>query len=252
MSRIACAWADLGEDAAGANQWYEGTHVPAALAKINSTARTAEQVEDNTFAEVAAIEGSLMTIYDLPKHQSAQELDAQLRPALDKLPKEAIIETRVYNEYANWYGEEWRGDSRDIQMWMIVLWQPDSEIHDEFLAWFKDEFAPGMLKNPELLRTRIFKLEHVSRIQDQEHKQVDKASRYQYMTFWEFNTEELPWEILVYLGSSEGWRYYVEGGRLSWQMGQFLEYQDLDDDTSQHSGIDPLDGRLDGELEKTP
>lgn len=109
MSRVACAWADLGEDAAGANQWYEGTHVPAALAKINSTARTAEQVEDNTFAEVAAIEGSLMTIYDLPKQQSAQELDAQLRPALDKLPKEAIIETRVYNEYANWYGEEWRG-----------------------------------------------------------------------------------------------------------------------------------------------
>ena len=66
-------------------------------------------------------------------------------------------------------------DSRDIQMWMIVLWQPNSEIHDEFLAWFKDEFAPGMLKNPELLRTRIFRLEHVSRIQDQEHKHVDKA-----------------------------------------------------------------------------
>ena len=123
-------------------------------------------------------------------------------------------DTRIY------YGDlRPEPDSRDIQMWMIVLWQPNSEIHDEFLAWFKDEFAPGMLKNPELLRTRIFKLEHVSRIQDQKHKQVDKASRYQYMTFWEFNTEELPWEILVYLGSSEGWRYYVEGGRLvCWKL----------------------------------
>ena len=109
MSRIACAWAELGEDAADANQWYEGTHIPAALAKIKSTARHAEQVEDNAFKEIAGIDGRLMTIYELPKQPSAPELDTQISPALDKLPKEARIETRFYKEYANWYGEEWRG-----------------------------------------------------------------------------------------------------------------------------------------------
>jgi hypothetical protein len=214
MSRIACAWAELGEDATEANQWYEGTHIPTALAKIKSTARHAEQVPDDTFQEIAPIDGRLMTIYDLPKQRSAQELDAQISPALDKLPKEARIETRFYTEHANWYGEEWRGDARDIQMWVVVLWQPAPEVHDEFVEWFREEFAPGMLEYPELLRTRIFKLEHASKTQNQKHDQVDKASVYQYMTFWEFDSEELPWEILVYLGSSERWRYYVEGGLL--------------------------------------
>ncbi|KAG9187175.1 hypothetical protein G6011_05046 [Alternaria panax] len=222
MSRIACAWAELGEDAADANQWYEGTHIPAALAKIKSTARHAEQVEDNAFKEVVPIDGRLMTIYDLPKHPSAQELDAQICPALDKLPKEARIATQVYTEHASWYGEQWRGDPRDIQMWVVVLWQPTPEAHDEFVEWFREEFVPGMLETPELLRTRIFKLEHASKIEDQKHEQVDKASVHQYMTFWEFENEELPWELLVYLGSSERWRYYAEGEYLQWQMGQFL------------------------------
>ncbi|KAL1801207.1 hypothetical protein ACET3X_001549 [Alternaria dauci] len=252
MSRIACAWVDLGEDVAVANRWYEGTHIPAALAKTNSTARHAEKVEDGTFQEVAPIEGKLMTIYDVPVHQSAQELDALLCPALDKLPKEASIDTRVYSEQFKGHGAEWRGDVHDVQMWMVVLWQPTPGLHDEFLDWFTGEFITGMLKNSELLRTRVFKLEHVSKIQDQTHKQVDKASVYQYMTIWEFDSEELPWEVLVYLGSSEGWRHYVEGGCLNWQMGQFLEYQNLTDDINEHSGSDPLDKQLDEEVQKTP
>ena len=99
-------------------------------------------------------------------------------------------------------------------MWVVVLWQPAPEVHDEFVKWFGEEFTPGMLESPGLLRTRIFKLEHASLIQDEKYKQVDKASVYQYMTFWEFDSEELPWEILVYLGSSERWRHYVEGGLL--------------------------------------
>jgi hypothetical protein len=105
-------------------------------------------------------------------------------------------------------------DPRDIQMWIVVLWQPAPEVHDEFVKWFGDEFTPGMLESPGLLRTRIFKLEHASLVQEQKHEQLDKALVYQYMTFWEFDSEELPWEILVYLGSSERWRHYVEGGLL--------------------------------------
>ncbi|KAI4605111.1 uncharacterized protein J4E88_009988 [Alternaria novae-zelandiae] len=232
MSRIACAWAELGEDANDAYHWYETTHIPDALVKIRSTARHAEQVEDSPFQEVPGIDGRFMTIYDLPKQPSAQDLDARICPALDKLPNEAKVDTRFYTEHKNWFGEEWRGDPRDVQMWVVVLWQPAPEVHDEFVKWFGEEFTPGMLESPGLLRTRIFKLEHASLIQDEKYKQVDKASVYQYMTFWEFDSEELPWEILVYLGSSERWRHYVEGGLLSWQVGQFLVnniYPDIED-----------------------
>ncbi len=99
-------------------------------------------------------------------------------------------------------------------MWIVVLWQPEETMHDEFVSWFSSEFVPGMLESPELLRTRIFKLEHASVTQDQMCKKQDTASMYQYLTLWEFDCDELPWEVLVYLGGSERWRYYVEGGHL--------------------------------------
>lgn len=233
MSRIACVWADLGEDAA-ANQWYENTHIPDAVTRLDTQARNAEQAEDNMFKEVAGIEGSFMTVYDLPPGKDAKEIDAQLRPALDMLPADARVDTRCYTEHANWFGEEWRGGTRtpglsltpiladasvlpdvhDIQMWIVVLWQPVEAHHDQFVQWFTDEFAPGMLESPELLRLRIFKLENASLIKDQSVEQKSPSDMYQYLTFWEFDCDELPWEILVYLGSSERWRYYVEGGHL--------------------------------------
>ena len=63
----------------------------------------------------------------------------------------------------------------------------------------------------ELLRARIFKLERATNIRGQKHGHVDKESLLQYMTIWEYASDELPWEVLVYLGSSERWRHYVEG-----------------------------------------
>lgn len=98
-------------------------------------------------------------------------------------------------------------------MWCVVLWQPSADVHDEVMEWFINEFTPGMLDSPELLRTRLFKLDNVSHIRGQKQEQVDKDSLLQYMTLWEFETEEFPWEILVYLGSSDKWRLYVEDGK---------------------------------------
>lgn len=105
-------------------------------------------------------------------------------------------------------------DARDVQMWIVVLWQPIDAVHDDFIEWFRDEFVPGMLESPSLLRTRIFKLENASLVKNQKHEQQNTGSMYQYLTFWEFDCDDLPWKILVYLGSSERWRYYVEGGHL--------------------------------------
>lgn len=104
MSRVACAWADLVEDA-DAETWYEETHVSDAASKIASIARNCEQVEDNMFKEVPGIEGRYMTLYDLP--DDATNINAQILPDPARLPKDTKIETRIYDEYATWYGEEW-------------------------------------------------------------------------------------------------------------------------------------------------
>lgn len=241
MSRIAVVWAGLGDDDAEATDWYENRHIPSAVAEIKSTARNAEQVGENAFQEVPQVEGKHMTIYDLPDGQGEQDLEAEIRPILGDLPRQARLNTRFFSEHANWYGEDWRGDPRDVQMWIVVLWQPTAAVHDEFVQWFRDEFAPGMLESPELLRTRIFKLEHATNIRGQKHERVEKESVLQYMTFWEFDSPELPWEILVYLGSSERWRHYVEGGYLKWEMGQYLEYQDQDDRNSRQDSSEDDD-----------
>jgi len=99
-------------------------------------------------------------------------------------------------------------------MFITVLWQPEDAVHDDFVEWFRTDFAPGMLESPELLRTRIFKLQRASLQVGGQLEEKSISEMYQYMTIWEFDCDELPWEILVYLGSSERWRYYVEGGHL--------------------------------------
>ncbi|KAH7397219.1 hypothetical protein BKA66DRAFT_408964 [Pyrenochaeta sp. MPI-SDFR-AT-0127] len=221
MSRIACIWADLADDAA-AEQWYEDKHIPDVISRLDTTARNAEQAEDNMFKEVAGIDGKYMTVYDLSEDKDAKDVDAQIYPKADALSADARFHARCYTECANWFGDEWRADVHDIQMWIVVRWQPVEAVHDQFVDWFRDEFAPGMLESPELLRMRIFQLENASTVKDQKHEQQDTSSLYRYLTFWEFDCDELPWEILVYLGSSDRWRYYVEGGHLNWQIRQYL------------------------------
>lgn len=113
MSRIACVWADLGEDDA-ANQWYENTHVPEVVTKLNTGARHGQPAEDNMFKEVPGIDGTHMTIYDLPEDQDAQDLDVQIQPALGKVPEDSRIDTRCYKEFASWHGQEWQGGEKTL------------------------------------------------------------------------------------------------------------------------------------------
>ncbi|KAF2847478.1 hypothetical protein T440DRAFT_403437 [Plenodomus tracheiphilus IPT5] len=231
MSSIACVWTDFDDDSK-TSQWYEDAHIPAIVGKLGTMAKNAEKAEDNMFKEIAGIHGTFMTVYDLPDGKSTVGLEAQIRPAADKLPEAARVNSRIYTEFASWLGKDWRGDERDIQMWIIVRWQPVESVHDQFVEWFTEEFAPGMLESPELLRTRIFKVDNTSSFKNQVYQEKDSKSVFQYMTFWEFDCDDLPWEILVYLGSSERWRHYVEGGYLNWQIAQYLvnrAYPDDDD-----------------------
>lgn len=108
MSRIACVWADLGEDTA-TSQWYEDTHIPDVVARLDTTARHAGQAEDNMFKEVAGIDGTVMTVYDLKDTDDAKDIDAQIIPAQDKLSADVRIDARCYTELTSWLGGEWRG-----------------------------------------------------------------------------------------------------------------------------------------------
>jgi hypothetical protein len=235
MSRIAVVWAGLSDDDDEAQTWYENRHVPATIAKLESSARNAEQIVDNPFQEVTQVNGKHMTIYDLPENQTVQDFEEKIRPTLGDIPEGARLDTRCYSQYFRFDGEEWRDgtlssqlvhtricngslypttDPRDVRMWAVVLWEPIPEVAEEFMTWFIDDFTPGMLDSPELLRTRMFTLEHATNVRGQKCEEADKSSLLKYMTIWEFENEDFPWEILVYLGSSEKWRDYMEGGKV--------------------------------------
>lgn len=102
----------------------------------------------------------------------------------------------------------------DTVLWTVIVWQPLEKYREEFVTFFNEELAAGTLESRELLRIQIFKLEHASKWEQQKYQNVDSNEMYQYITIWEFSSHELPWEILVYLGSSEEWRYYIEGQHL--------------------------------------
>jgi hypothetical protein len=105
-------------------------------------------------------------------------------------------------------------DTDDIQLIITVFWHATDAAHDGFLKWFETDFTPGMLASPELLRARVFKLQHASVYENGQVKEQDVGEMFQYMTIWEIDGDELPWEALLYLGSSERWRYYIEGGHV--------------------------------------
>ncbi|KAF2123553.1 hypothetical protein P153DRAFT_303659 [Dothidotthia symphoricarpi CBS 119687] len=212
-SRVALVWTDFGENA-GAADWYATSFIPNNAVRLGTQARLAETLEENIFKEIPEIEGKYMATYDIPATISAEELDGIICPAPYELPSAARLDTRCYKEYATWYGGAWREEVRDTRLWVVILWQPHDAYHDEFVDFFREDFAPGMLESADLLRIQIFKLEYASRWENQKHQRMDIGQMYQYITIWEFSSNELPWEILVYLGASEEWRYHVEGQHL--------------------------------------
>jgi hypothetical protein len=113
-------------------------------------------------------------------------------------------------------------DLHDIEMFIVILWQPEDAIHDGFLDWLRTEFMPGVLESPEALRSSIYKLQPESLAQNAGTDTQDTSTMKPYMTIWEFDCEELPWEVLIFLARKEGWRCYVEGGQVQWQIAMYL------------------------------
>lgn len=107
LSSIACVWSDLGEDEE-VGKWYEDTHLPDVVAQLGTDARLAEQAQENMFKEVSGIDGAYMAVHDLPDGKDTEDLEMRLRPALEKLPGDVKIDARVYTQFAQWHGEDWR------------------------------------------------------------------------------------------------------------------------------------------------
>ncbi|KAH3964486.1 hypothetical protein HBH92_177680 [Parastagonospora nodorum] len=250
MSMIACSIVDL-DDNPDASKWYLETHVPRVVAKLGGTAYSASKMEENVFPDMASIEGQYITRYELPEGTDAKAAESHISTTSEKLPLSAKIETRMYERQETWYGEGWRGHIRDIQFFQMAFWQTSEAVRDDFVGWLRDDFFPNMADSPELIRMSIFKLKHASISQNGNTEQMNPENMYQYMGVWELiflpnegrsptllfrrhffldetpanftfflarlDNDEVPWDALVYLGTSEKWRMYWEAGQVQWQ-----------------------------------
>ncbi|QRD07399.1 hypothetical protein JI435_132080 [Parastagonospora nodorum SN15] len=216
MSMIACSIVDL-DDNPDASKWYLETHVPRVVAKLGGTAYSASKMEENVFPDMASIEGQYITRYELPEGTDAKAAESHISTTSEKLPLSAKIETRMYERQETWYGEGWRGHIRDIQFFQMAFWQTSEAVRDDFVGWLRDDFFPNMADSPELIRMSIFKLKHASISQNGNTEQKNPENMYQYMGVWELDNDEVPWDALVYLGTSEKWRMYWEAGQVQWQ-----------------------------------
>lgn len=60
------------------------------------------------FKEVLGIQGSSMTVYELPERGDLDQACLLVDPPLCKLPKSARVETRCYTQCKSWFGSEWQ------------------------------------------------------------------------------------------------------------------------------------------------
>lgn len=125
MPRKACIWTDFGGDAA-ASKWYEDSHIPDVVGKLGTTGKHAEKVEDKLFEHISGVRGENMTLFELPdgNEDIAQDLQSQIRPDPDELPKNALVNTRIYSELGVWHGKEWRGGMYDLRFGRIQYGLP--------------------------------------------------------------------------------------------------------------------------------
>jgi hypothetical protein len=117
------------------------------------------------------------------------------------MEKSGPIVRQFWNSIARTSADIFAPDAQDVQMMVVILWQPDDAIHEAFVDWLRYDFMTGVLESPETLRSSIYK---------------------PYMTMWEFDCDELPWDVLISLGTKEGWRRFVDGGQVQWQVGMYL------------------------------
>jgi hypothetical protein len=130
--------------------------------------------------------------------------------------------SRLQISFASTSADTSAPDVHDVQMVVVILWQPDDATHAGFLDWLRSDFMPGVLESPETLRSSIYKLQHDSPAENATVKAEDTGMMQPYMTMWEFDCDELPWDVLISLGSKEGWRHFVDGGQVQWQVGMYL------------------------------
>ncbi|KAL1596567.1 hypothetical protein SLS60_009215 [Paraconiothyrium brasiliense] len=204
MSKILGIWGEVPEED---QEWHEDTHIPEATKRLGTRAFHFRAGE-NMFPEDHAQTATSFTLYDpleSTEPQSSTEQSLPLSGLSSDALKDVLLEARCYTSQFEDKAKEFSGGCL-----VMGIFQPTPATHDAFFEWWRGEFVPFIQRSPDFLRVRLWKLDEAADLREQTVQMRDPSDLLAYVMVYEFQSDDMPWEVAVEIGQSKAYEQLVE------------------------------------------
>jgi hypothetical protein len=89
-------------------------------------------------------------------------------------------------------------------------WRVAAEKEEEVLKYYNEVVGPTIASSPDVLRFRVFAIDNATIMQGGTYSTKEKDELHTYFTLVELESEEWPWDVVVDLADTRGWKEYFE------------------------------------------
>lgn len=235
MSGILCCWANLPEEAA---EWYEDEYIPHmrnpnAAHSIHCEV-TASGMENEPVGKLDS-PWPWMTVYEIRDIAlSNKNTERAAKNPGEEVEngrlKTARFDVRTYRELKRWQEEDWEGeggggkiissdkapaglmplDIEHVASIAAMEWNVTADKEEEVLKFYEEVVGPTIASSPDVLRFRLFKIDHATTMDNGSYTIKNKDELHKYFTLVELESEEWPWDVVVELANEKCWTDYFE------------------------------------------
>jgi hypothetical protein len=89
-------------------------------------------------------------------------------------------------------------------------WRVSADKEEEVLKYYNEVVGPTISSSPDVLRFRVFAIDNATVMQGGKYTTKEKDELHPYFTLVELESEEWPWDVVVDLADTDGWKNYFE------------------------------------------
>jgi hypothetical protein len=89
-------------------------------------------------------------------------------------------------------------------------WRVSVDQEEEVLKYYNEVVGPTISSSPDVLRFRVFAVDTATVMQGGKYTTKEKDELHTYFTLVELESEEWPWDVVVDLADTDGWKNYFE------------------------------------------
>lgn len=225
MPKILGVWSDIPDST---RAWHEDKHIPDTVSRLSARADHFKAIE-NPFTSPQVLNGQWLTLYNIPDtfQWEAFEKSVSAPSHLDGALQEARFDMRCYSEIECFQAKDFAGGKTllkvqrqrvnfrrsgqdDVGVLAAISFQPSKDSHDDFWRWWRGNLIQELMRSPHFIRCRLYTIANAALLEEGSYRKQPDDEALKYFLLYEFNCEDLPWDILVEVAQSEGWRHYVE------------------------------------------